>query len=174
MLGLRKLREVIDASRTTYASKAMHWIGTKLILNGNDVGLPGDFYWDQEDRAVLKGKEVNDPRYQRLQVRTDDFRRYLTYGIGRFMPVVIPLLVVPILMVGYLAVKFLGPDLSGETDTGTAVEAATAESRPVSEMQDQEIAWAVQQMSASGKTEQTLNSEERAIVAEARRRQLMH
>jgi len=122
MFKLARFRESLGDGRATYASVAMHWIGTKLILNGKDYGMPGDFWWDQEDRAVLKGGEVSDPRYQRLQTRTDDFRRYLRDGVGRLMPFAIPLLAAPLLIAGILIVKVFGPDLGPYADARPGIE----------------------------------------------------
>lgn len=122
MLNLSALRDALGDDRATYASKAMHWIGTTLILNATDYGMPDDFWWDQEDRAVLKGDQVSDPRYQRLQIRTDDFRRYLSEGVGRFMPWVVPLLAVPLLIAGLLMVKAFGPHLGAYADARPGVE----------------------------------------------------
>lgn len=171
-----RLKELFGDSRSTYASKAMHWIGDTLIISRKEFGMPGDFWDDQEDRAVLKGGEVGDPQYQRLQVRTDDFRRYLTYGVGRAMPYAIPVLAVPLLIAGILLAKAFGPDLGGAGGAGLGVE-ELSESQvshmSLDEVEDNEIAQAIREMSADGKTEQTLNREERAIVAEARRRGLM-
>lgn len=178
MISFTRLKEALGDSRTNYASKAMHWIGETLILSGKDKGMPDDFWIDQEDRRVLKGDESSDPRYQRLQVRTDDFRRYLKYGVGRLMPVAVPLLSLPIILAGYLALSVLsgvhgGKQSSADMRPGvsTSVEAVD---RPPADMEDAEIAQAVRAMGSAGKTEQTLNDDERAIVAEARRRGLMN
>lgn len=174
MFNLARLKEALGDSRATYASKAMQWIGERLILSARAFGMPDDFWWDQEDRDVLKGGETGDPRYQRLQTRTDDFRRYLTYGVGRFMPVVVPLLAVPLLLGGYLAVVVLGPGSMRSYGQRVGVEAIEQSNEAPADMNDSELVQAISQMNAAGKTEQTINGEERAIVAEARRRRLMN
>lgn len=178
MVVSARLKEVCGDVRSTYASKAMQWVGDRLIVNAKDKGMPYNFWWDQEDRHVLKGDESSDPRYQRLQVRTDDFRRYLKYGVGRLMPVAVPLLSLPIILAGYLALSVLsgvhGGNQSGAHMRPGVSASVEAVGRPPADMEDSEIAQAVRAMGSAGKTEQTLNDDERAIVAEARRRGLMN
>lgn len=174
MFNLARLKEAFGDSRSTYASKAMHWIGEKLILSAKVFGMPDDFWWDQEDRAVLKGGETSDPRYQRLQTRTDDFRRYLNYGVGRFMPIAVPLLAIPLLLGGYLTVSAVGTGSMRGNEPRPGVESVAESNKAPDDMDDNEIVRGIRQMNAAGKTENTINGEEQAIVAEARRRGLMN
>ena len=174
MLNFARLKEALGDGRTTYASKAMSWLGEALILNRKRVGMPGDFWDDQEDRAVLKGSEVDDPNFQRLQVRTDDFRRYLTYGVGRFMPYAVPVIAAPLLIAGILAVMAVVPRQPSDRDErpGAEVSAAQVTNKAATSMTDIEIAQAIRRMNSEGKTVKTINDEERAILNEAQRRGL--
>lgn len=155
MLNFARLREALCDDRATYASKVLIWLGQALILDRKSFGLPSDFWDDQEDRAVLKGSEVDDPNFQRLQVRTDDFRRYLTYGVGRFMPYAIPVLAAPLLIAGYLAIVVLGPrSVKADVEPGVVAE-STVDQAP-SAMTDEQIVGSMHRMNAAGKTEQTV------------------
>lgn len=172
MFKLARWKEVWGDDRATYASKAMHWVGEKLILSIKTCGLPDDFWWDQEDRGVLKGEETSDPRYQRLQVRTDDFRRYLCFGVARFLPMAIPVLAVPVLLMGYLFAFVMGPkSLHGDAPLPGMETAGLAADAPAN-MSDSELTQAIQKMDEAGKTKETLTDEELAIIVEAQRRQL--
>lgn len=175
MSKLARLREMLGiGGRANYASKAMAQVGDKLILDGKQVGMPEDFYRDQEDRAVLKGEEVSDPRYQRLQIRTEDFRRDLISGVGRFIPPLTVIFAIPFLIVGFVAIAAFGPDLNGgleEQDEAPKKSWFSFGNKPA-DYSNEELVRLVKKIQADGKTTKTLTDEDKAVIAEVNRRGL--
>lgn len=175
MSMMKKLREALGiGGRAHYASKAMEFVGDKLILDGKQVGMPEDFYRDQEDRAVLRGEEVSEPRYQRLQSRTEDFRRALIAGVGRFIPPLTVVFAVPVLIAGFVAIAAFGPDMSGglEQQDEAPKKSWFSFGKKPADYSNEELVRLVKKIQTDGKTTKTLTDEDKAVIAEVNRRGL--
>lgn len=177
---IKRIKEAVGiGTPDNYASKAMNWLGNAFLLDRAMAGLNDEFWWDQEDRTPLKGREIYDPKMQRLYYATDDFRRKFTYGVCNFLKVPIIAISTLIILVGFAATKLLGPDVENAQWNPPAVEQPSEQkssgwfSGPSpQEMSDDALLAAIKKMKADGKELNTLNDDDREILEEIERRNL--
>ena len=169
---IKRIKEAVGiGTPDNYASKAMDWLGNRLLLDRAKAGLNDEFYWDQEDRTPLKGGEVQDPKMQRLYCATDDFRRKFTFGVARFMRVPVIAVSSLIILAGFAVAAVFGPSDVRESATDEGSSSWFTSSSPKS-MTDAELIAAAKKMRTEGKTAETLTPNDRAVLQEINRRKL--
>ncbi len=170
-MNIRKLLVMVGVgTQDGFASKVTDFLGKTFIDDPARLGLPDDFYWDEEDRYRLRGKEATEPKLQRARYAAEEFRRMQRKFISIWMLPVVTVVGAVLLIVSSLVVGASGIGQDGTDEGLLSVSRAIHGATSPRSLTDEQLAMEIERMQGRGVTMETASGQDKALIEEYFRR----